>query len=134
MPGRRGNQNEGNTRHRKRRRSRAGARAAVGASARCCGLRSALAHRAPEGCAGRPDRPQTGRGGAGRGASVAHMAALLPGDYPPGDFVERNVKATATLLQAAVDRGVRRFVYCSTVWISGQGMAEPYLPIDEAVP
>ena len=67
--------------------------------------------------------------------AVVHMAALLPfADRTPGDFVDLNVKATATLLQAAVDRGVRRFVYCSSVWASGQGFTEPYQPIDEEVP
>ena len=60
--------------------------------------------------------------------AVVHMAALLPLNRPPGDFVDLNVKATATLLQAAVDRGVRRFVYCSSVWASGQGHTEPYQP------
>jgi nucleoside-diphosphate-sugar epimerase len=68
--------------------------------------------------------------------AIAHLAAALPGrvERDPGDSVDANVKATATLLQAAVDAGVKRFVYCSTVWASGHGYTEPYLPIDEAVP
>ncbi len=66
--------------------------------------------------------------------TVVHLAALLPVNAAPWEFVERNVKATTTLLQACVDRHVRRFVYCSTVWASGQGHTEPYQPIDEDVP
>lgn len=67
--------------------------------------------------------------------AVVHMAALLPGRSEwHGDFVDANVKATTTLLQAAVDRKVKRFVYCSTVWASGHGLTEPYQPIDEDVP
>lgn len=66
--------------------------------------------------------------------AVVHMAALLPAQGLPGASVDINVKATATLLQAAVDRGVRRFVYCSSVWATGHGFSEPYLPIDEQTP
>lgn len=66
--------------------------------------------------------------------AVVHMAALLPAHDLPGASVDINVKATATLLQAAVDRGVRRFVYCSSVWATGHGFTEPYLPIDEQTP
>lgn len=68
-------------------------------------------------------------------SAVVHMAVLLPGrSKRHGDFVDANIKATTTLLQAAVDRKVKRFVYCSTVWASGHGLTEPYLPIDEDVP
>jgi len=68
--------------------------------------------------------------------AIAHLAARLPGqgDGDPGDSVDANVRATATLLEAATRRGVRRIVYCSTVWASGHGYTEPYLPIDEDVP
>ena len=68
--------------------------------------------------------------------AVAHVAALLPGRRPdaPSDFVDLNVKATANVLRAAVESGVRRVVYCSTVWASGHGFTEPYQPIDEDVP
>lgn len=64
---------------------------------------------------------------------IVHLAALLC--RPEADrSIDLNVKATANVLQAAVDKGVRRVVYCSTVWASGHGFTEPYLPIDEAVP
>ena len=68
--------------------------------------------------------------------AVVHVAALLPGRgrQDPADSVDANVKATANVLEAAVKCGVRRFVYCSTVWASGHGFTEPYQPIDEAVP
>ena len=68
--------------------------------------------------------------------AVAHVAALLPGRGrgAPSDFVDLNVKATANVLQAAVETGVKRVVYCSTVWASGHGFTEPYQPIDEDVP
>jgi UDP-glucose 4-epimerase len=67
--------------------------------------------------------------------AVVHLAALLPkGEEEPSRYVDLNVKATGTLLHAAVHAGVKRFVYCSTVWASGHGDTEPYLPIDEEVP
>jgi len=66
--------------------------------------------------------------------AVVHVAALLPNRGTPADFVDINVKATANVLQGAIERGVKRFVYCSTVWASGRGLTEPYMPIDEEVP
>ncbi|OGV78614.1 MAG: hypothetical protein A3K18_10605 [Lentisphaerae bacterium RIFOXYA12_64_32] len=65
--------------------------------------------------------------------AIVHMAALLCRNEADRS-IDLNVKATANVLQAAVDKGVRRVVYCSTVWASGHGATEPYLPIDEAVP
>ncbi len=65
--------------------------------------------------------------------AIVHMAALLCRDEQDLS-IDLNVKATANVLQAAVDKGVKRVVYCSTVWASGHGLTEPYLPIDEAVP
>lgn len=65
--------------------------------------------------------------------AIVHMAVLLC--RPEQDkSIDINVKATANVLQAAVDKGVRRVVYCSTVWASGHGDTEPYQPIDEDVP
>jgi nucleoside-diphosphate-sugar epimerase len=65
--------------------------------------------------------------------AIVHMAALLCRKEQDRS-IDLNVKATANVLQAAVDKGVKRVVYCSTVWASGHGATEPYLPIDEAVP
>ena len=65
--------------------------------------------------------------------AVVHMAALLCREEQDLS-IDLNVKATANVLQAAVDKGVKRVVYCSTVWASGHGNTEPYLPIDEEVP
>jgi len=65
--------------------------------------------------------------------AIIHMAALICS--PAQDrSVDLNVKATANVLQAALENGVKRVVYCSTVWASGHGSTEPYLPIDEEVP
>jgi nucleoside-diphosphate-sugar epimerase len=65
--------------------------------------------------------------------AVVHVAALLPCDDQSA-LADLNVRATANVLQACVDAGVNRFVYCSTVWASGHGQTEPYQPIDEEVP
>jgi len=68
--------------------------------------------------------------------AIVHVAALLP--HRPhrlqADYVDVNVAATTNVLQAALDAGVKRVVYCSTVWASGHGYTEPYQPIDEDVP
>lgn len=68
--------------------------------------------------------------------AIVHAAAVLPGRArrDPEGSVDVNVKATANVLRAAVERGVPRVVYCSTVWASGHGFTEPYQPIDEDVP
>ena len=66
--------------------------------------------------------------------AVVHVAALLPNRGKPDMSVDLNVKATTNVLQAALDHGIKRFVYCSSVWASGQGFTEPYMPIDEDVP
>ena len=65
--------------------------------------------------------------------AIVHMAALLCREEQDLS-IDLNVKATANVLQAAVDNNVKRVVFCSTVWASGHGLTEPYLPIDEAVP
>jgi len=66
--------------------------------------------------------------------AVIHLAALLPVPATPAKFVDLNVKATTNTLQAAVAHGVKRFVYCSTVWVTGHGDTETYQPIDEDAP
>lgn len=78
-------------------------------------------------------RPEDIAGAAEGMDAIVHLAALLCRNEPDRS-VDLNVKATANALQAAVDKRVRRFVYCSTVWVSGHGATEPYQPIDEAVP
>jgi len=65
--------------------------------------------------------------------AVIHVAALLD-CREVAKAVDMNVKATANVMQAAMDKGVRRVVYCSTVWASGHGFTEPYMPIDEETP
>ncbi len=65
--------------------------------------------------------------------AIVHMAALLCREEQDLS-IDINVKATANVLQAAVDAGVKRVVYCSSVWASGHGSTEPYQPIDEEIP
>ncbi len=65
--------------------------------------------------------------------AIVHMAGLLCSSDQVRS-IDLNVKATANVLQAAVDKGVKRVVYCSTVWASGHGLTEPYVPIDEKIP
>lgn len=66
--------------------------------------------------------------------AVIHLAVLLPGDHATGDFVDVNAKATTLLCEAAAAAGVGRFVYVSTVWVTGHGTQEGYLPVDEEAP
>jgi len=63
--------------------------------------------------------------------AVVHLAVLLPFDRPWGAFVDANVKATAVLMDAAAQAGVRRFVYASTVWATGHGPEEGEFVITE---
>jgi UDP-glucose 4-epimerase len=66
--------------------------------------------------------------------AVIHLAVLLPRDYPTADFVDVNVKASTLLCEAAVAAKVSRMVYISTVWATGHGLEEGYLPVDEQAP
>lgn len=66
--------------------------------------------------------------------AVVHLAALLPHGYTTAEFMDANAKATALLAEAAVEAGARRFVYASTIWATGRGQQEGYLPIDEDAP
>lgn len=64
--------------------------------------------------------------------AVIHTASLHAphiGQKSKAEFVEVNVRGTLNLLEAAVERGVRRFVYTSTTSLYGSAMA----PKDKAV-
>ena len=66
--------------------------------------------------------------------AVIHLAVLLPKAFATGDFVDVNVKASTLLWEAAANAGVSRMVYISTVWATGHGQEEGYLPVDENAP
>jgi len=66
--------------------------------------------------------------------AVVHLAALLPHGYTAAEFMDANAKATTVLAEAAAQAGVRRFVYASTIWTTGRGAIEGYVPIDEQAP
>ncbi len=51
---------------------------------------------------------------------VHHVAAVMrEADVPDSVFWDTNVGATKDLLRASRERGVRRFVYCSTMGVTG---------------
>lgn len=69
--------------------------------------------------------------------TVYHIAAAFRREgIPDREFWEVNVKGTENMLAAAVDRGVGRFVHCSTVGVHGHvdnppaGESAPYKPGD----
>lgn len=66
--------------------------------------------------------------------AVIHLAVLLPAPHPTAAFVDVNVKASTLLLEAAAEAKLGRFVYISTVWATGHGTEEGYLPVDEDAP
>jgi len=66
--------------------------------------------------------------------AIVHLAVLLPFDYATADFVDVNTKASTLLCEAAAAAGVSRMVYISTVWATGHGTEEGYLPVDEEAP
>jgi len=66
--------------------------------------------------------------------AVVHLAALLPHGYAAAEFMDANAKATTLLAEAAAHAGVERFVYASTIWTTGRGRLEGYVPIDEEAP
>jgi dihydroflavonol-4-reductase len=67
-----------------------------------------------------------------RGSSIVYHAAGLPEQWrlDPADFTRVNVEGTRNLVDAALDAGVERFVYTSTIdvfkWTRG-------VPFDEAI-
>jgi hypothetical protein len=66
--------------------------------------------------------------------AVIHLAVLLPMPHPTAAFVDVNVKASTLLCEAAAKAKVSRLVYISTVWATGHGTEEGYLPVDEDAP
>ncbi len=64
---------------------------------------------------------------------VIHLAALLPGDFPPGKFVDINTKGTLNILESALKNGVKKVIYASSVWAASRG-SSIYQPIDENIP
>ena len=63
-------------------------------------------------------------------ATVYHLAAVYrEAKHPELRYREVNVEASRMLLEAAVERGVRRYVHCSTVGVHGH-IASP--PADES--
>lgn len=65
---------------------------------------------------------------------ILHLAALLPFDYPSGQFIDVNVKGTCNILESALRNNVKKVVYASSVWAASRGGTVPYLPIDEDMP
>jgi dihydroflavonol-4-reductase len=51
--------------------------------------------------------------------AVVHVAALYSYDAPEAEFERVNVEGTRTILAAALDKGVRRFVFTSTAGTCG---------------
>jgi len=55
--------------------------------------------------------------------AIVHMAALLHIEYPPLDLREKyehiNVGGTATVVEAAISKGVKRIVFFSTIAVYG---------------
>ena len=65
-------------------------------------------------------------------SGVFHVAALFrQAGLPECEFLKINAEGTRHLLEAAVQAGVERFVYCSTVGVLG-GIENP--PADETLP
>ncbi|HLI61468.1 MAG TPA: NAD(P)-dependent oxidoreductase [Solirubrobacteraceae bacterium] len=82
------------------------------------------------------------RGAVARADAVVHAATLHKphvGSHSRAEFVETNIAGTLTLLEAAVDAGVSRFVYTSTTSAFGRALTPgPEAPAawitEEAVP
>ncbi|MGQ9608351.1 MAG: NAD-dependent epimerase/dehydratase family protein [bacterium] len=64
---------------------------------------------------------------------VIHLAALLPGDFSSGKFVDINTKGTLNILESALKNGVKKVIYASSVWAASRG-SSIYQPIDENIP
>jgi nucleoside-diphosphate-sugar epimerase len=65
-------------------------------------------------------------------AVVHHVAAMMrEADVPDRVFWDVNVGATQDLARASRENGVRRFVYCSTMGVTGEVRGRP---VDETAP
>ena len=70
---------------------------------------------------------------------VIHLAARahIPHDVSANDhlYAETNGRGTARLVEQAVEAGIRRFIYLSTVKVNGEGTTDrPYAATDEPRP
>lgn len=65
--------------------------------------------------------------------AVVHLAAAFRG-VPDAEAVAVNDRATAALGRAAVDAGIRRFVFASTNLVYGPGRGRPAREDDEPAP
>ncbi len=64
---------------------------------------------------------------------IVHLAALLSCDTSD-PFIDVNVKGTCNILESALENGVKKVLYASSVWAASRGGLVPYLPIDENIP
>jgi len=65
---------------------------------------------------------------------IIHLATLQPGQGPPSMSIDINVKGTCNILEAALNNGVKRVIFTSSVWAASRGPSSPYQPIDENIP
>jgi len=67
---------------------------------------------------------------------VLHLAAVHPATpHSPDEYLDCNIKGTYNVLRAAVEAGVRRVIYTSSIAAMGYGYDSPdELPFDECRP
>ena len=64
---------------------------------------------------------------------IIHLATLQPGQGPASMSIDINVKGTCNILEAALNNGVKRVIFTSSVWAASRGPSAPYQPIDEDI-
>ena len=64
---------------------------------------------------------------------IVHLAALISAQTSK-QFIDVNVLGTCNILEAALNNGVKKVIYASSVWAASRGLSVPYLPIDENIP
>ena len=64
---------------------------------------------------------------------IVHLAVLIKADSST-KYIDVNTKGTCNILEAALENGVKKVVYASSVWAASRGQSVPYLPIDENIP